>query len=104
MKACIKEINVAYITANKLFDRLMYAKLDGSYLKLTENLFKYKLLIIDNKQCTMMLDIIDYRRGKCSTVITSQLSIKNWYDCFTEPTMADAILDRVNNGSYRIDL
>ena len=51
-----------------------------------------------------MLDIIDDRHGKSSTVITSQLPVKSWYDCFAEPTIADAIMDRLSYGSNRIDL
>ena len=112
LQACINQMKVMYVTANKLFDRLMYAKADGSYFKMTDAIAKSRLLIIDDfglkkidmKQCTMLLDIIDDRHGKCSTIITSQLPVKAWYDCFTEPTIADAILDRVTNGSYRIDL
>lgn len=111
-QACINQMKVMYITANKLFDRLLYARADGSYFKLTDSISKAKLLIIDdfglkkidNKQCTMLLDIVDDRHGKSSTIITSQLPVKTWYDCFAEPTIADAILDRLTNGSYRIDL
>lgn len=111
-QACIKELKVMYITANKLFDKLVYAKADGTYFKLIDSIAKTKLLIIDdfglkkidNKQCTMLLDIIDDRHGRCSTIITSQLPVKSWYDCFAEPTIADAILDRLTNGSYRIEL
>lgn len=111
-QACVCEFKVMYVTANKLFDRLLLAKADGTYLKFIDAMSKYRLLIIDdfglkkldNKQCTMMLDIIDDRHGKSSTIITSQLPVKTWYDCFCEPTIADAILDRLTNGSYRIDL
>jgi DNA replication protein DnaC len=111
-QACINEFKVMYITTNMLFDRLVYAKADGSYFKLLDALSKAKLLIIDdfglkkidNKQCNMLLDIIDDRHGKSSTIITSQLPVKTWYDVFAEPTIADAILDRLVNGSYRIEL
>lgn len=111
-QACINEFKVMYITANKLFDRLVYAKADGTYFKLVDSISRAKLLIIDdfglkkidNKQCTMLLDIIDDRHGKSSTIITSQLPVKTWYDSFAEPTIADAILDRLSNGSYRIEL
>ena len=111
-QACTKENRVMYITSNKLFDRLVYAKADGTYFKLVDNIAKQNLLIIDdfglrqidNKQCTMMLDIIDDRHGRKSTIVTSQIPVKDWYDCFAEPTIADAILDRLTNGSYRIDL
>ncbi len=112
MQACINEIKTIYFTANKLMDRLMFAKADGTYFKLMESISKARLLIIDdfglkkidNKQCTMLLDLIDDRHGKNSTIITSQLPVKAWFDCFAEPTIADAILDRLTNGSYRIQL
>lgn len=111
-QACVNEFKVMYITANKLFDKLVYAKADGTYFKLIDSISRTKLLIIDdfglklidNKQCTMLLDIIDDRHGKNSTIITSQLPVKTWYDSFAEPTIADAILDRLTNGSYRIEL
>ena len=111
-QACLNEFKVMYITSNKLFDKLVFAKADGTYLKLTQSIAKKDLLIIDDfglkkidaKKCNMMLDIIDDRHANCSTIITSQLPVKSWYDCFAEPTIADAILDRLTNGSYRIDL
>jgi len=111
-QTCVNEYNVMYVTANKLFDRLLLSKADGTYFKCIDKISRTQLLIIDdfglkkidNKQCTMMLDIIDDRHGRCSTIITSQLPVKSWYDCFTEATIADAIMDRLAHGSYRIDL
>lgn len=111
-QACVNEFKVMYITSSKLFDQLVYAKADGSYFKFTDTISRNRLLIIDdfglkkidNKQCNMLLDIIDDRHGKSSTIVTSQLPVKSWYDCFAEPTIADAILDRLINGSYRIKL
>ena len=111
-QACVHEFKVMYITANKLFDKLLLAKADGTYFKYIDAISRVQLFIIDdfglkkldNKQCTMMLDLIDDRHGVSSIIITSQLPVKSWYDCFTEPTIADAILDRLTNGSYRIDL
>ncbi|MBN1462670.1 MAG: IS21-like element helper ATPase IstB [Paludibacteraceae bacterium] len=111
-QACINEFKVIYTTANKLFDSMVFAKADGTYLKLLDNISKTALLIIDDfglkmidqKQCNIMLDIIDDRHGRYSTIITSQLPVKSWYECFAEPTIADAILDRLTNGSYRIEL
>ena len=111
-QACVHEFKVMYITANKLFDKLLLAKADGTYFKYIDAISRVQLFIIDdfglkkldNKQCTMMLDLIDDRHGMNSTIITSQLPVKSWYDCFAEPTIADAILDRLTNGSYRIDL
>lgn len=111
-QACVHEFKVMYVTANKLFDKLLLAKADGTYFKYIDAISRVQLFIIDdfglkkldNRQCTMMLDLIDDRHGKSSTIITSQLPVKSWYDCFAEPTIADAILDRLTNGSYRIDL
>jgi len=111
-QACVNEFKVMYFTANKLFDRLTYAKADGTYFKFIDAISRSQLLIIDdfglrkidNKQCTMMLDIIDDRHGRSSTIITSQLPVKSWYECFSEPTIADAIMDRLAHGSNRIDL
>lgn len=111
-QACVHEFKVMYVTANKLFDKLLLAKADGTYFKYIDAISRVQLFIIDdfglkkldNRQCTMMLDLIDDRHGRSSTIITSQLPVKSWYDCFAEPTIADAILDRLTNGSYRIDL
>lgn len=111
-QACVCEFKVLYMTSNMLFDTLTYAKADGTYLKVIHQISKKDLLIIDDfglnridaKKCNMMLDIIDDRHGRCSTIVTSQLPVNSWYDCFAEPTIADAILDRLTNGSYRINL
>lgn len=111
-QACSLEFKSRYFTANKLLEQLVLSKADGSYFKFIDRISKAQLLIIDDfglkqidhQQCTMLLDIIDDRHGKSSTVITSQLPVKAWFDCFKEPTIADAILDRITNGSYRIEL
>jgi len=111
-QACVNEMKTMYVTANKLFDRMTLSKADGTYLRFINSISKTQLLIIDdfglkkidNKQCTMMLDIIDDRHGGCSTIVTSQLPVKSWYDCFAEPTIADAIMDRLAHGSYRVEL
>ena len=111
-QACAQELKTMYFTANKLLDRMNLAKADGSYFKFMDKIAKTKLLIIDDfglkqidhKQCNMLLDLVDERHGSSSTIITSQLPVKSWFDCFKEPTVADAILDRLTNGSYRINL
>lgn len=111
-QACVNEMKTIYTTGNKLFEQLILAKADGTYLKAIDAISKAKLLIIDdfglkkldNKLCAILLDIIDDRHTKKSTIITSQLPVKLWYDCFAEPTIADAILDRLTNGSFRIEL
>lgn len=110
--ACSHEIKALYSTANKLFDKLLYAKADGSYLKEINKIAKSELLIIDDfglkpldsKARNILLEIIDDRHGNKSTIITSQIPVKEWFDIIGEPTIADAILDRLVHGSYRIEL
>lgn len=110
MQACINEHKTLYFTASNLLDKLTYAKADGTYFKFLDFIAKAKLLIIDDfglkkvdaSQCNMLLDVIDERHAKSSTIISSQLQVKEWYDCFAQKTIAEAILDRVLNSSYRI--
>lgn len=93
-----------------VLDKLTYAKADGTYFKFLDFIAKAKRLIIDDfglkkvdaSQCNMLLDVIDERHAKSSTIISSQLQVKEWYDCFAQKTIAEAILDRVLNSSYRI--
>jgi len=111
-QACVNEYKTLYVTANKLFDRLIYAKADGTYLKELSKIEKMDLLILDDfclkpidaRSRSILLDIIDDRHSKKSTIIISQLPVKKWHEIIGEPTIADAIMDRLVNGSYRIDL
>jgi DNA replication protein DnaC len=111
-QACISEFKVLYTTSGKLLDKLLFAKADGSYLNELGKIAKMDLLILDDfglkpidaKNRTMFFDIIDDRHSKKSTIITSQIPVKDWYDCIGEPTIADAIMDRLTNGSFRIEL
>jgi len=111
-QACVNEYKTLYVTANKLFDRFIYAKADGTYLKELSKIEKMDLLILDDfclkpidaRSRSILLDIIDDRHGKKSTIIISQLPVNKWHEIIGEPTIADAIMDRLVNGSYRIDL
>jgi len=110
--ACINELSTLYVTANKLFDNLIYAKADGSYPKEIRKIAKQDLLIIDDfglkpletSSRNILLEIIDDRHGIKSTIITSQIPLKQWFDVIGDPTVADAIMDRLVNGSYRIEM
>ncbi len=110
--ACTNELSTLYVTANKLFDKLMYAKADGSYPKEIKKIARQDLLIIDDfglksleiTARNMLLEIIDDRHGTKSTIITSQIPLKQWFDIIGDPTVADAIMDRLVNGSYRIEM
>lgn len=111
-EACLAEFKVMYASIGKLMERLLLAKADGSYLREIDKISKIDLLIlddfglkpIDNKTRNIIFDVIDDRNAKKSTIITSQLPIKEWHDCFGDPTIADAIMDRLVNGSFRIEI
>ena len=88
------------------------ARLDGSFLKLFDKIAKTDLLILDDfglahleqSQQMDLMEIIEDRHGKSSTIIASQLPIGSWYEIIGEATIADAILDRLVHTSYRIEL
>jgi len=111
-QACVNQYNVLYANTGKLFDKLVYAKADGTYLKEIARIAKMDLLILDDfglkpfdsKTRTMLLDIIDDRNKQKSTIVASQIPVNIWHECIGEPTIADAIMDRLVNGSYRIEM
>jgi DNA replication protein DnaC len=59
---------------------------------------------LDNNQRLILLELLEDRHGKRSTIITSQLPVSKWYDIIGEPTISDAILDRLVHSSHRIEL
>ena len=86
--------------------------MDGTYLKELNKLLKADLLILDdfgfqsfdNHAREALMDIIDERYSKTSTIIASKIPVSAWYEIIGEGTIADAILDRIVNSSHRIDL
>lgn len=111
-QACIQGYKVFYRNCSKLFDELKIAKADGTYIKEIGKIEKNDLLILDdfglkpldNNQRLVLLEILEDRHGKRSTIITSQLPVSKWYDIIGDPTIADAILDRLVHSSHRIEL
>ncbi len=111
-QACITGHRVLYTNTARLFTRLKLSKTDGTYIKELAYLQKVNLLILDdfglqafdNMSREMLMDIIDDRFNKMSTIISSQIPVSVWYDIIGEGTIADAILDRIVNSSHRIDL
>lgn len=112
-QACLSGIKTLYTVTARLFKKLKLSKVDGTYLKELEKLTKMDLLILDdfglqafdNQDRETLMDIIDDRHGKKSTVISSQIPVSAWYEIIGgEGTIADAILDRAVNSSHRIDL
>jgi DNA replication protein DnaC len=111
-QACMQGYKVCYRNCSKLFDELKIAKADGTYIKEISKIEKQDLLILDDfglkplddNQRLILLELLEDRHGKRSTIITSQLPVNKWYDIIGEPTIADAILDRLVHSSHRIEL
>ncbi|MBI6117606.1 IS21-like element helper ATPase IstB [Salegentibacter maritimus] len=111
-QGCIMEYKTIYTNTARLFKKLKLSKVDGTYLKELGKLIKADVLILDdfglqsfdNHARETLMDIIDDRYNKASTIIASQIPVSAWYDIIGEGTIADAILDRIVNSSHRIDL
>lgn len=111
-QGCMMEYKTIYTNTARLFKKLKLSKVDGTYLKELDKLLKADLLILDdfglqsfdNHARETLMDIIDERYNKASTIISSQIPVSAWYDIIGEGTIADAILDRIVNSSHRIDL
>lgn len=110
--ACNQGYKVQYFNLQKLLVRTKMARLEGTIYKLMENISKTNLLILDDfglthlegQQQLDLMEIIEDRHGKTSTIIASQLPVASWFDVISEATIADAILDRLIHSSYRIEL
>lgn len=110
--ACQQGFKVAYYNLQKLLSQTKMAKIDGTIIKLLDKLSKTNLLIIDDFGITHLdkaqqldlMEIIEDRHSRKSTIVASQLPVSAWYDIIGEATIADAILDRLIHTSYRIEL
>jgi len=111
-KACRDGYRVRYTYSPKLFRDLLAASADGSLTKLIRRLARLDLLVVDDwgmevakrNQYRDFLELIDERYGRTATLITSQYPPETWHETIGDPTVADAILDRLIHGAYRIDL
>lgn len=111
-QACILGYKVLYLGMTRFLEKLAQAKLDGSFVKLLNHYQKVQLLIIDdfglqpmdNNVKLALLQILEDRYGLFPTMITSQLPVNNWYDYLNEPTLADAIMDRLTARAHRLHL
>ncbi len=111
-QGCQLGYRVLYFNTAKLFAQLKMSKADGSYLKEMNRIEKQDLLILDDfglapldtTSRLMLLEIMEDRHGRRSTLITSQLPVSQWYEVLEEPTVADAILDRLVHTAHRLEL
>ncbi len=111
-KACREGYSAQYRRLSRLFDELSYAHADGRYPQLMNKLAKTDLLVLDDwglakltaAQRRDLLEVLDDRHDRRSTLITSQLPVEHWHKIIGDPTLADAILDRIVHNAYRITL
>jgi DNA replication protein DnaC len=110
--ACRKGHRVLYRRVPRLLDELALARADGTYARLLARLVKIELLVLDDwglgslkePQRHDLLEVLEDRYGRLSTIVTSQLPIAKWHEWIGDPTLADAILDRLVNNAYKVDL
>jgi len=111
-KACQHGHSALYFRMPRLQQELDIAKSDGRYGKILKSLAKLDLLVIDDwglkkfvkEQSHDFLEILEDRHNLKSTLIASQLPMDHWHEIITDPTLADAILDRLVHNAYRITL
>jgi DNA replication protein DnaC len=111
-QACREDFSVAYHQLPRLFAALALARGDGRYGRILKSLARTDLLILDDwgpeklndDQRRDLLEIIEDRYERRSTIVTSQVPVDRWWEIIANPTLADAILDRLVHNAYRIDL
>jgi DNA replication protein DnaC len=111
-KACREGYTAGYLRLPRLLQEMAIAKGDGRYPKLLATLAKTDVLVLDDwglakltgEQRRDLLEILEDRHATRSTLATSQLPIETWHDVIGDPTLADAILDRLVHNAYRINL
>jgi len=110
--ACIHSLSVQYANSMKLFAQLKISKADGSYLREMKHLQRQDLVIIDDfglksldaESRLMLLEIMEDRYGLKSIIISSQVPVSKWFDVIGDPTLADAICDRLVHNAHTINL
>jgi DNA replication protein DnaC len=111
-QACLLGYKVLYANTAKLMSHLKMAKADGTHLRELSKIEKQDALILDDfgvqpfdaASRALLLDIIEDRHGKRTTIITAQIPVKKWHEVIGEKTIADAIMDRIVHQAIRIEL
>ena len=110
--ACEQDLNTRYFRLPRFFQELKFAQLEGTYPHLIKSLHKTDLLILDDwlrdkpslVEAQFLLDILDDRYGRMSTMLVTQFPIASWHARIPDVTLADAILDRLVHNAHRIEL
>src|ERR1700723_3529610 len=111
-KACRDDRSVSYQRVPRLFEALALARGDGRYARLLKILARVQLLILDDWGLSVLtvaerrdlLEVLEDRHGRASTIVTSQLPVDTWHEIIGDPTLADAILDRLVHNAHRLQL
>ena len=112
LAACRTDHSVRYFRTSRLLFQLTQSHLDGSFPDLLASLAKFDLLILDDwmrdpisaPETRDLLEILDDRFGRRSTLVASQVPVNEWFQRFPDPTHADALLDRIIHNAYRLNL
>ena len=111
-KACREGLSAHYVRLTRLMDDLAIARADGTYRRRLTTLGRFDLLVLDDWGLAPMndagrrdlLEILDDRYDRRATLVASQLPVENWHQALADPTLADAILDRLIHNAHRIPL
>jgi DNA replication protein DnaC len=111
-KACRNDFSVIYHRCARLFEELALAHGDGRHARMLKSLAKTRLLILDDFGLAPLsvqarhdlFEILEDRHGRTATIVVSQLPVERWHEMLGDPTIADAILDRLVHNAYRLDL
>lgn len=111
-QACLMGHRTLYFNMNRLCEHILVSKAEGTYIKWINRIQKAKLIILDdfglqplNSEIRLaLLQILEDRYAKASTIIASQLPTKAWYDYMKDPTLADAIMDRLTAKCSKVEL
>jgi DNA replication protein DnaC len=111
-KACREGYSTLYVRIPRMLQEIFVAHGDGSYPKVMDRLSKPDVLVLDDfglaplsdRERRDLLEVLEDRQGRRSTIVTSQLATKHWHEIIGEPTIADAIMDRLISSSHRIEM
>ena len=111
-KACREGMAAFYLRTPKLYYTLATARADGSYARILARLARTSVLVLDDMGLAALtdserrdlLEVIEDRHGSASTIITSQLPVEHWHEVIGDPTIADALLDRLVHNAHKINL
>jgi DNA replication protein DnaC len=111
-RACREGLSAFYIRTSRLYHALAIARADGSYGNVLARLARVAVLILDDlvlaaladQERRDLLEVVEDRNDTASTIITSQLPVGHWHEMIGDPTIADALLDRLIHNAHRITL